>query len=280
MANTDPAPSTTRRTVLVVVGQLVVAAVAVVAWWFTRPEAATVDIDNALGAATTSPTASPAPTASPTPAPTPSPTPTAAPSPSPTASVAPTAAGQAWDVTTDAVAYDFATAAGTFVGFRIDEELSSIGATTAVGRTPAVTGTFVLDGTTITEGSFAADLSEMTSDRGQRERAMHRALRSAEFPQATFELAEPATLDVVPPVGEVVEVTVTGELTIAGEANEVQIPLQAALTEADLLVVTGSFDVALADYGIEAPSAPIVVSVADTATVELQLYLRPATPTG
>ncbi|MBY5162415.1 YceI family protein [Salsipaludibacter albus] len=287
MASTDPAPSTTRRTVLIVVGVVLVAGIAAAVWWFTRPEAATVDIDNALGAATASPTATPSVAPTPTPSPTPSaspttsPTPTADPSPEPSASptAAPAATGQAWDVTTDAVAYDFASAAGTFVGFRIDEELSNIGATTAVGRTPAVTGRFVLDDTTITSGEFTADLGQLTTDRGQRTRAMLGAVEAAEFPEATFVQTDPAELDAVPPVGEVVEVTVTGDLTIAGETNPVDIPLQAALTEAELLVVTGSFDVALADWGIDTPSAPIVVSVADTATVELQLYLQPGETT-
>lgn len=42
------------------------------------------------------------------------------------------------------------------------------------------------------------------------------------------------------------------------------------------MVVTGSVDVALSDFDVTAPTAPIVLSVADTATVELQLYLSPA----
>lgn len=40
-----------------------------------------------------------------------------------------------------------------------------------------------------------------------------------------------------------------------------------------MITVTGAFEVTLAGYGVTAPSAPIVLSVADTATVELQLYL-------
>lgn len=41
-------------------------------------------------------------------------------------------------------------------------------------------------------------------------------------------------------------------------------------------VITGAFDIALYDYGVQAPSAPIVVSVEDTGTVELQLFLTPS----
>lgn len=281
MSGTDQTPSTTRRNVLIVVGVVVLGAVAAAVWWFTRPEAATVDISNALGASTASPATGAEPStaaASPTPAATDPATPSGTASPSAPSADDPTGeadgGGEVWTVTTDAVEYDFDTAAGTFVGFRIDEELNQIGATTAVGRTPAVEGEFSLDDTTISDGSFTADLSEMSSDRGQRQRAMMGALRTSEFPEATFELTEEVSFDEVPPVGEVIEVTVTGDLTIAGETNQVEIPLEAAFAEEGLLVVTGSFEVTLADYGIDAPSAPIVVSVADVATVELQLYLR------
>ena len=50
------------------------------------------------------------------------------------------------------------------------------------------------------------------------------------------------------------------------------VPLEAVWTD-DVVVLTGSFDIALSDFDVEAPSAPIVVSVSDTATVELQLFL-------
>src|SRR5690606_32753007 len=40
-----------------------------------------------------------------------------------------------WTVDTTTGEFDFETATGTFAGFRIQEELSSIGSTTAVGRT-------------------------------------------------------------------------------------------------------------------------------------------------
>lgn len=43
----------------------------------------------------------------------------------------------------------------------------------------------------------------------------------------------------------------------------------------DVAEVTGTFDIVLADHNVEAPSAPIVLSVADSGTVELQLFLSP-----
>src|SRR3990172_7635776 len=42
----------------------------------------------------------------------------------------------------------------TFVGYRVREELASIGATEAVGRTPDVTGSLTIVGTAITAGGL------------------------------------------------------------------------------------------------------------------------------
>ena len=39
------------------------------------------------------------------------------------------------------------------------------------------------------------------------------------------------------------------------------------------ILVVGSLDIVFADYGVEAPSAQIVVSVEDQGTLELQLWL-------
>ena len=44
-----------------------------------------------------------------------------------------------WKIDTTTGEFDFESATGTFAGFRIKEELASIGSTTAVGRTNAVT---------------------------------------------------------------------------------------------------------------------------------------------
>ena len=289
--SSDTGASTTRRNVLIGIAVVVIAVVAAVAWYLTRPEAATVDIDNALGGASTNPaptaTTEPAASASPTAEPaatedtaTDDAATPAGPQSEPATDTgsasdgSQAAAGETWTVSTDAVPYDFEAAEGTFVGFRIDEELSSVGSTTAVARTPAVNGELTLDDTTLATAMFTADLTELESDRGQRNGAIQRALNTSEEPEATFELTEPVDLGELPPVGEAIEVEAVGDLTVNGTTVSDTFPLQGGRTAEDQLVVTGSFDIALEDVGVEAPSAPIVVSVADTATVEFQLYLE------
>ncbi len=181
-----------------------------------------------------------------------------------------------WGIDLAVVPYDFAAGTGTFLGFRIDEELTTVGATTAVGRTPAVEGGLTLDGTTLTAATATGDLTALTTDIPQRDSRAQRAMDTETFPTATFALTEPIELGTEPVPGETIAVEAAGELTLSGDTRPVTAAIEAVLLDgADQLLVTGTFEVLLADFGIDAPSAPIVVSVADTATIEFQLYLTP-----
>jgi polyisoprenoid-binding protein YceI len=231
----------------------VVAAVAVAAgliWYFSGDEPAEVSIERAAGQVD-EPSAEP----------------------DPTVTATSLEAEGTWTVDTSLRDYSFTDSQGTFIGFRIDEELATIGAATAVGRTPAVTGTIRLDGTTITEATVTADLSELATDQSRRDNRAREALGVPEHAETTFTLTEPIDLGAVPAVGATVAATAVGDLTVNGVTNQVAVPLEAVLAGDGTLVVTGSFEVALTDHDIDAPSAPIVLGVADTATVELQLYL-------
>ena len=69
-----------------------------------------------------------------------------------------------------------------------------------------------------------------------------------------------------------VEVLATGELTLNGVTNTVELPLQAQLVDGAILV-TGSTEILFADYSVTAPSAPVVVSVEDNGILEFQFWL-------
>jgi len=163
-------------------------------------------------------------------------------------------------------------ATASFAGFRIDEELSSLGAVTAVGRTPGVSGTVTIDDTTVIQAEITVDMTGIKSDEGRREGPIQRALATAEHPTATFTLTQPVSLGGEADAGEPVSVEASGMLTVAGRSLPVTFALDAQLL-ADGVLVVGSTDVLLSDFGLTAPSAPVVVSVSDTATVELQLWL-------
>jgi polyisoprenoid-binding protein YceI len=181
-----------------------------------------------------------------------------------------------WAVDGDSGTFDFTdTASGTFVGFRVNEELSSIGSATAVGRTPEVIGEITIDGTELTAATFEADMTAITTNESRRDTRVHSALDTTQFPTATFVLTEPVDLGAAAESGEPVSVTATGELTIKGITQSVEIPLEAQLT-GDTIVVVGSMDIVFADYGVAVPAAPVVLSADDHGVLEVQLLLARA----
>ncbi len=253
---------------------LVLAGILVVAfagWWFLVRSDAPPAPDLATAAETAAAAQQPATTVSPTSA---APT-TAAPATTATpTTVAPaTTAGPpdpsgTWAVDPDIGSFhDFTS---TWVGYRIDEELGrGIGATTAVGRTPLVTGTVeVVDGA-VTSARITADLRGLISDRTYRDGKVFEVLHVDQHPEAVFVLDAP-----VPLAEGTTELAATapGELTVNGLSVAVEATLEATLV-GDVLTVVGSLPVVLADHDVEAPSAPIVVSVADHGVVEFQLFL-------
>ncbi len=176
-----------------------------------------------------------------------------------------------WAVDTTVGEFSYDDSTGTFVGFRIEENLSGIGSTTAVGRTPTVTGTLTVDGTTITAVSIEADMTATTTNDSRRDDEVQRALETDQYPTATFVLTAPIELDAAALAGEQTTVSATGGLTIHGVTRTVTLALQTQLVD-DTVVVVGSTDIIFADYGVTVPSAPIVVSAEDHGLLELQLF--------
>lgn len=175
-----------------------------------------------------------------------------------------------WTVDTSVGEFSFEEATASFVGFRIEEVLGSIGATQAVGRTPAVAGTLTLDGTIISDVTVEADLSEIVTNASRRDNAVQDALNTSSFPTATFELTEPIDLGSVPEDGEPFAVNAVGALTINGVTQPVEIPLEGQVS-GELVVVVGSVDITFADWDVAVPTSPAVVSVEDHGPIELQL---------
>jgi polyisoprenoid-binding protein YceI len=162
---------------------------------------------------------------------------------------------------------------GSFVGYRVQEELAGIGGQTAVGRTPDVTGSITIEGTTVTAASISADLATLVSDDDRRDGQLRRqALETEQFPTATFVLTSPIELPDGAADGETVQVTGSGDLTLHGQTRAVSVPLEARL-DGDIIVLTGSIDIVFADYGMEKPSSFLVLSVDDHGLMELQLFL-------
>ncbi len=175
-----------------------------------------------------------------------------------------------WTVDTESGDFDYETATGSFVGFRIEEELSGLGSVTAVGRTGDVDGSITIDGSTLTAATFEVDMTTITTEDSRRDDNVQDAIESNEFPTASFVLSEAIELGDGAAEGEALAVDATGELTIHGITQLVTIPLEAQLV-GETVVVVGSIDIMFSDYGVEVPESQIVISVEDFGTMEFQL---------
>ncbi len=246
-----PAMSPKAKTVSVVVVVAVLALVGGGLYWFFRDDSPdAVDLDTAAEGVTTTTAKEGEPTT--------------------TATGAATGIDGTWSVDTATGEFDYESATGTFVGFRIKEELASIGSTEAVGRTNAVTGSMTISGTQVTDAEFTIDLTKITTNESRRDNRVQSALETDEFPQATFELTSPIELGPDAASGAEVNAPAKGDLTIHGVTKAVEFPLRAKLVDGTVVVV-GSLDVTFSDFGVQVPSAPIVLSVEDQGVLELQL---------
>ncbi|MBI9114111.1 YceI family protein [Sanguibacter suaedae] len=171
-------------------------------------------------------------------------------------------------LTEDDLAGEWQVSDGSEAGYRVEEVLNGQDVT-VVGRTSDVDGTFTVEGTELTAADVEVSMTTITSDSGNRDGQFLDILRTEEHPTATFTLTEP--VDVADVVDGTVSVQAAGEMTIAGQTQEVVVDLQAQAT-ADGVEVSGTLPVAFSDYGIDAPDLGFV-KVEDTGTVEMLLTL-------
>jgi polyisoprenoid-binding protein YceI len=165
---------------------------------------------------------------------------------------------------------------GTFVGYRVQEQLANIGANTAVGRTPDVSGSLTMAGSKITAATITANLTTLRSDDDRRDGQLSRqGIQTSQFPDATFTLTSPIDLGSVPADGATFTANAVGKLTLHGQTKDVTIPIKGKRS-ADAVVVSGSLPIVFADYGISKPNSFAVLSIADQGTMEFQVFFKHA----
>ena len=165
----------------------------------------------------------------------------------------------------------------SFVGYRVREQLTFLSAPNdAVGRTTAVSGTLRIAGNRVETADIQADLRQLASDESRRDNAIRgRALESDTFPMATFKLSAPIALRATPARGQQVTIEGRGRLTVHGVTREVTLPLQGRW-DGETIQLAGRLPVRMSDYGIQPPQFGPVVSIQDSATIELRLVFEHA----
>lgn len=156
-------------------------------------------------------------------------------------------------------------------GYRVDEVLNGSDVT-VTGRTDDVTGTFTIgeSGLTLESAELVVDVASIETDSSNRDEYFRsEALRTDEFPEATFVLSEPVTLESAPASGDVVQTEATGELTIAGTTQTVTAEIELR-SDGETAEIAGSIPITFSDFDVEAPNLGFV-SVEDSGAVEFQL---------
>jgi polyisoprenoid-binding protein YceI len=166
--------------------------------------------------------------------------------------------------------------ASSLVGYRAKEELSGIGANTAVGRTSTVTGQLQFDGKSVSALQVTADLRNLRSDESRRDNFLRQqGLETNRFPEATFALAEPIAVTVPVAEGATMAATAKGDLTVHGVTKRVDFPVEGKLSGGKLVVV-GSMHTTFADFNMTKPRVPLVLSIDDDLLIELSLVFVPS----
>lgn len=260
MTATPPAPRS-RRSVLTAVAAVAILAAGAVGLWYLFGRSAPAEV----GLSTPSPAATDA-----SPGLTAAPGATDAPGTTTGGNGGGTGIDGTWTV--DPSVGSFADFSGSFVGYRVREELAGVGATEAVGRTPDVTGSVTVTDGVVTAASFTADLTTLRSDDGRRDGQLRtQALETGRFPEASFALTAPFEIGAIAG-GETVSGSLLGDLTLHGVTRSVALEYQARLADG-IVTVVASTEIVFSDFGIAQPRAMIVLSVADRGTLELQLHL-------
>jgi polyisoprenoid-binding protein YceI len=192
------------------------------------------------------------------------------------------ASASAPDAAAGGLAGSWTVVEGSEAGYRVREQLAGFDAETdAVGRTSDVSGSITLVGTDaalqLSEGSITVDTTTIVSDEGRRDDRMRsEGLQTDTYPTATFTLTEPVDVPAAAADGQIVELTLVGDLELHGVTRPVSIPATAQLIDGQIQVA-GATTFALADFEIDAPNVGgFIISIADEGALEFLVVLARA----
>jgi polyisoprenoid-binding protein YceI len=148
--------------------------------------------------------------------------------------------------------------------FELDEDLRGA-RNTVVGVTDQVAGQIALsydDLSTAKVGTIQVNARTLATDNDRRNGAINRfILNTNDFEFITFEPGEVIGLPESVEVGDTVEFTLLGDLTIRDVTNEVEFAVVATLASVDRLEGSASATVSRGDYALQIPSLPHVANV-------------------
>ena len=215
------------------------------------------------------PTVGPSPTTAPAPT---QPPPTPIPTTAPAAQPAPTQPPAASAASTSGPAI-FTLGEGTIARYKVEEVLARTGSWTATGETADVAGqlAFDADGALIpAESRVIVQAATLATDSDRRDRYVReRTLNASQYPEIIF---SPTAIDGLPaPLTAAqgsIDFAITGDLTIRDQTRPVTWNATADFAAATISGAA-SVEFTFADFAMDKPSVPIVLSVEDTIRLEI-----------
>jgi polyisoprenoid-binding protein YceI len=161
---------------------------------------------------------------------------------------------------------------GSEVRFELDEDLRGE-RITVIGFTQQVAGELALDPADLSQtqvGTLQINARTLLTDNNFRNRAIqNEILDTGEFEFISF---VPTSVDGLPDtvaVGETVQFTISGDLTVRDVTLPATFAVEATLVSADQVTGTASTVIPRGDYGLNIPSVPNVANVEE----EVELYI-------
>lgn len=186
-------------------------------------------------------------------------------------STAPEIEGTGETLSEDEFTGEWKVSAGSEAGYRVDEVLNGTDVT-VTGRTSEVSGSATIDSLTLSAATIEIDVATIATDSRSRDNYFRNdAMRVSEHPTATFTLTDPVTASAAPVSGEVAELEVTGDLTLAGVTQSVTFTTE-WLTDGTTARVAGAIPIVFEDFGVTAPNLGFV-RVEPEGFVEFSLVL-------
>jgi polyisoprenoid-binding protein YceI len=169
---------------------------------------------------------------------------------------------------------------GNAARYRIREQLVGLDLPNdAIGETSGVTGTIAADAKgniIVSESRFTVDVSTLKSDKERRDGFVRRRVLETEAnPTVTFVPKSVKGVSLPLPKSGRRSFEIVGDLTVKGKTRPAVWKVDAQFTT-DRITGAATTSFTFADYGIEQPRVPVVLSVDETIKLELDFTLVPA----
>jgi len=167
-------------------------------------------------------------------------------------------------------------ASGSSAGYRVTVHVPLFGTSQVHGTTQAITGfvqiASIAGADEITAADFSGDLSQLQSGNSLLDRQVALILQTNAFPTSEFQLTQPAVLPGAGSLAAGLSLVLQGQLVLQGISKAVALPATITQTSSGL-VISGSVDFLLSQFGVSGQVAGGVATVDDAATFDYTLAL-------